>query len=1071
MDSVVVASYYGFPVSHPERETNEAFLRDIISYMGRLICPSIMVGDLNDHLTSSPSLARAPIMNMHRVTDDSPTTLNKQGVVSGRTPLDHCLANLVALESGIRAKVDPTLVISDHLPILLDAPMCHPKFLRVVWSSPPKTLKPQSENPMWQWCPCDYASWQETCRAWLQQAHRQSIQPKGCMTYMQAKQFVPSLHVRFRRLFPLQRAVVELCRYPRLQAQQPSIARKLAAQDLAVLLPLLSTPDVLLGEVQKRVQSYMKNHHRAMIKKWREISRSWKVSDAAVYAYLRNPMPNKLTGIILPNNHVVTHPWRIQEELLTYWNRLETWDSQELAHALEVLEDRYSILLPHQECQAEVLPRHLMEVARSTRKSMPGLDAWTHAEMASLPIQAWQQLLDICARNPWSLLSSLTSVFRRAPIPKVSEGVCLPGDVRPIDLFSVILHILASATTGQLRYWTICVMHPGQYATQGGVLLACARIAWASETSLLGLRHFSGVSVDFEKMFNMLSIQVAMAVGLYMGLTPQYVSALVFPIMCATGVWSFPFAAAPLPCSNSRGLPQGMSTSVLLAELAISPLLWRITRSNRDAIVCAYVDDLNLLLESRDEMLRVVDMLREFESDFALRVSQLKTRVWATSSQEEPHIVHATGCDSTAVLDALGGQWQLQPRISPSFPKECARLDKCMDRLIRARALQINPARLAQIISTGCLSLLDYLNLPDHKPYLKVRTCVKDAFDIRSAAPEVLTCVLQPGTIDPVMRWLAILRVWFLILKTAPEGDHVNEVIEAAKGRLGRGAIQAFRWGVRVTHSGLEIGTKWLSVREEWFIARKVLTKHLKDEQARRLSKRRPHLFGGLTTWNPKQHAKFVRSLPPLQASILLKLWTGSIMCKHKRQQLYGESPQCACGHADQTVQHLLWTCPLVPPPPPHLEHRRHLMPSQSVAHLLPEKADNTEVQLWRDSCQRAIKILAAPLPNCPPPPRQPVDMKGHVVATNLDGTYSFCRKCFISRRARDTKWIWTKRCPREHDQPRSLGEIWESLGHDCGLQMARWKNTSQRPIIRCTRCQQQAWATCGLREECQGEG
>ena len=214
----------------------------------------------------------------------------------------------------------------------------------------------------------------------------------------------------------------------------------------------------------------------------------------------------------------------------------------------------------------------LFNMAKRARKSTPGLDAWTHAELASLPLAAWCYLLEICQHNPVSLFFSVTSVYRRVPVPKGSQGMCEPGDIRPIDIFSVILRVIASATTGMLRYWTTSVLHPGQLASRGGVLMACAKIAWLSEVSLLGLCTLWGVSVDFSKMFNMLSADVAVQAGMYMGLSQELARTLVFPIIQATGVWSLPFGAAPIPCPAARGLPQGMSTSVLLSELATSPL-------------------------------------------------------------------------------------------------------------------------------------------------------------------------------------------------------------------------------------------------------------------------------------------------------------------------------------------------------------------------------------------------------------------------------------------------------------------------------------------------------------------
>ena len=55
-------------------------------------------------------------------------------------------------------------------------------------------------------------------------------------------------------------------------------------------------------------------------------------------------------------------------------------------------------------------------------------------------------------------------------------------------------------------------------------------------------------------------------------------------------------------------------------------------------------------------------------------------------------------------------------------------LAECMRRLERARYLPLQPERLAPIISTGCLSLLDFVNLPTQSPYKPVASLVGGMF-------------------------------------------------------------------------------------------------------------------------------------------------------------------------------------------------------------------------------------------------------------------------------------------------------------------------------------------------------
>ena len=65
-----------------------------------------------------------------------------------------------------------------------------------------------------------------------------------------------------------------------------------------------------------------------------------------------------------------------------------------------------------------------------------------------------------------------------------------------------------------------------------------------------------------------------------------------------------------------------------------------------------------------------------------------------------------------------------------------------------------------------------------------------------------------------------------------------------------------------------------------------------------------------------------------------------------------------------------------------------------------------------------------------------PIDHKGHDVSVNPAGSYAFCKKCYVTRRIREKKWIWIKPCKRGEQIPRSLGERWMDQGHEVVLEM-----------------------------------
>ena len=145
--------------------------------------------------------------------------------------------------------------------------------------------------------------------------------------------------------------------------------------------------------------------------------------------------------------------------------------------------DRYSFLLPHVEADLNVTPNLLLKVARSHKKSACGADAWSMDDLAVLPWEAWRQFLAMITDQPHTLIGSLTSLAKRAPIAKVKGQVCRSCDVRLLDIYSSIFRVLASACVIQLRPWIRQVFHPAQFGCQGGVLKAVTRISLSGGTS------------------------------------------------------------------------------------------------------------------------------------------------------------------------------------------------------------------------------------------------------------------------------------------------------------------------------------------------------------------------------------------------------------------------------------------------------------------------------------------------------------------------------------------------------------------------------------------------------------
>ena len=98
---------------------------------------------------------------------------------------------------------------------------------------------------------------------------------------------------------------------------------------------------------------------------------------------------------------------------------------------------------------------------------------------------------------------------------------------------------------------------------------------------------------------------------------------------------------------RERDLPQGPSSSVALADILASCLLWRI-RHTHGVTPVAYVDDINFCANSYGTFQRVAEEVMLFSKSFALDIADRKTVVCQTA-------IHC-GCAYVGTLSSLGAQ-------------------------------------------------------------------------------------------------------------------------------------------------------------------------------------------------------------------------------------------------------------------------------------------------------------------------------------------------------------------------------------------------------------------------------
>ena len=678
-------------------------------------------------------------------------------------------------------------------------------------------------------------------------------------------------------------------------------------------------------------------------------------------------------------------------------------------------------------------------------------------------------------RSPDQLRKHLVTLVKRVPLEK-HEGICDAKDVRPIDLFSALMRVLSSAAYNLAKPWACAVLHPNQCATQGGIIRALSRVALQTECALTNSKSILAVASDFSKMFNMMATSVSSAVAQFMGLSGDVLSFLTKPLDLSSYAWKLPFNARPIEEQHGRGLPQGMAGSVMLAELSIAPLLWRcqsVLVSTPHSTV-AYVDDIHFFATDSATLNRILELLFEFQSDFRLNLSKQKSAIWGNEHDALRRIADHYGIPLQKSIEALGAEWPVDSRMKPTYAKETQGIEEAERRILRIKHLPVDLATKYEAVSVACLSLLDYVNHPRMENVRALRMLVKRSLGQRFAAPEILYNCLQASSIDPCVHWLlASLRLWFYVLKIGEDQDILARIVRMCKGRLGWAAESLSKQKIYVATGGVWVGETFFSSEESWGECRKAALQHIKNLQFASLQMRRPNTYSGLSSCCEKQHRKLLKSLPSYEQGVLMKIWTGSAMTKAKHAVMEQADSTCECGEGVQNLEHLLWHCPIQGPPPVDIAYRKDLPPSQAVAHILPRGVDSREVTLWRKSCLRAIMIVSRrEVSGDRRPEREHMrERKGHDVAVTEDGAYTYCQKCFISRRSRDASWIFLKQC--EHAERESLQEGGHVVtrGHEATMVLATWKHSAKRPQLRCNTCGQHAWATSGFRKECRGLG
>ena len=456
----------------------------------------------------------------------------------------------------------------------------------------------------------------------------------------------------------------------------------------------------------------------------------------------------------------------------------------------------------------------------------------------------------------------------------------------------------------------------------------------------------------------MISPRIAGEVLWYMGLKRSACEKIVEPLEKAVGLWRLPFSASASPQPRSRGLPQGMSSSVLLSEAFLSAMLWKLTKTLRMEVI-GYVDDLTLLTSCPLQYRAMMRQVKRFSDVFALVVNAGKTCVWGTDKRFLQEIASEEGFVVASDVQGLGAEWNATGAYSVCAKKN-ARISEISARLKRLAVLPAGLHVKIPTLSVGCLSMLDYVGMPKPTRVLALRGEVKRALNLIAGAPEIVLHAMSRSSLDPYTRWIVnLMHIWH----EAAKHEEAKPILDDCRGpHLSRFtslkcACKKMGWEV----SSRLLTTPFGSVpfHRPWDISRPTILSYLKQHAWRHLERRRPATYAGLGDVFVEEHVKLMKTLNSYQQVTIARVWAGCPMSlSHKKTLDPTIDDTCPCGNGPQTIVHLLFSCELLQEFPGQ-SSLQDLTPSFTSALIFSRHLPLEMVGIWRQACWKIIDALS----------------------------------------------------------------------------------------------------------------
>ena len=656
------------------------------------------------------------------------------------------------------------------------------------------------------------------------------------------------------------------------------------------------------------------------------------------YAYIADKSFVMLQGFQDDHGKVPLSASDMEKVLNQFWEPLYSAENAYPADTMiTLLEHQYFLPSAPPQWVVDIQPKDLADAVKSMRtQASAGPGGWTVAQLRSLPYAAWVEyshLLHLYERQ--GLPQALREIWV-AVLPK-GETSCTPdpGAVRPIAVSSTMYRLFSKAKAATMQPVIEPYLHSSQWGGRQGrsAAQAASEVLLRIECAKQQNASCVGLSIDLAKFFDSVPTKAVSCFLHHAGVdygTSMIVQQLVEGMKRR---WRLPGRILSSYIKTSRGLAQGCTLSVMLANVIVSTLLKFVLRDIESSVfACAYIDDLIFLTDDPHLLNLVWERLNSFTNVIGLRINKSKTFVFATRAEQHA-LWQLSGTPGNlqiksvftylGVLIAAGPPSQADQ--TEIVKKASEHSEKSSKRLGRIKALPLAPPQRSLLIGAAVTAGLMYA------PWLWTWTAVQwssyktmvlaaisgHASTHPRAAREVLLFLLHRGhrldhnvaLADASARWLSVMH--------GQDPDRLIEVWHG--GAVVDGVVTTLRQHILKCGLTETSYLTWQTARSDEFDMVSAFAKHtrakvwhlwrehLRAHLWQSLMLRRP-VFQGIDQVHRRRTLKFYNTLTPRDKGVMRALLADGLLTRTRWFKDLADQLCPACG-VPESPAHVLWHC------------------------------------------------------------------------------------------------------------------------------------------------------------------